>query len=40
MLEWDYYYEPTEFDEKMEALKQSIRDNVRQEIKNKISALE
>lgn len=40
MLEWDYYYEPADFDEEMEALKQSIRDNVRQEIKNKISALE
>ncbi len=36
---WDDYYEPSEFDEAMEEFKRTIRDNVRDEIKNEIAML-
>lgn len=40
MSGWDDYYEPSEFDEAMMEFKQTIIDNVRQEIKDKIQRLE
>lgn len=40
MSSWDDYYEPSEFDELMEEFKQSIIDNVRDSLKNKIKMLE
>lgn len=41
MITWDNdYFEPSEFDIMMEEFKQSIIDNVREEIKRKISLLE
>lgn len=40
MSSWDDYYEPSEFDELVEEFKQSIIDNVRDQLKNKIKMLE
>ena len=37
---WENYYEPTEFDITMMEFKQSIIENVRQDIKDKIQSLE
>ena len=36
---WENYYEPSEFEREMECLKQSIRDNVRKEIREEIDRL-
>lgn len=36
---WEDYYEPSEFEQEMECLKQSIRDNVRKEIREEIDRL-
>lgn len=36
---WEDYYEPSEFEQEMECLKQSIRDNVREEIKDEMERL-
>lgn len=40
MYSWDDYYEPSEFEIQVEELKQSIIENVRDQIKNKIASLE
>lgn len=37
---WEDYYEPSEFDILMDGFKDSIRENVKQEIKDKIERLE
>lgn len=36
---WEDYYEPSEFEQEMECLKQSIRDNVRKEIQDEMDRL-
>lgn len=36
---WDDYYEPSEFEQEMECLKQSIRNNVRKEIQDEMDRL-
>ena len=39
MSTWDNYYEPSEFEQEIECLKQSIRDNVRKEIQDEMDRL-
>lgn len=36
---WEDYYEPSEFEQEIESLKQSIRDNVRKEIQDEMDKL-